>query len=209
MSTIIYLIRHSEKAKINYVSDIDNYDLEDEKLVLSVLGEEKAHELVKIEELQSISKIYTSNYSRSLSTAKYLAEKLNLKINVLSALNERKIGIEKKEDYPYDFEEKQFLNENYKLNGESQKEVRNRMKNVMNEIIQHNENNTIGVFSHATAIIYYLLNFCEISYRKRIFSIKFNNKIIFNERFSAPEIFRLEFNSNKELIDIKNIKLDK
>ena len=36
----------------------------------------------------------------------------------------------------------------------------------------------------------------------------FKDKVIFNKKINAPEVFKLEFDENNELIDIQNIEFD-
>lgn len=90
--TIIYLIRHSEQLKIEgkYLSG-DNEQIKNEKIILSIEGERKAKELSKREELKNIDVVYSSNYVRAIATAKYIANKNNLNINIDERLGERKL----------------------------------------------------------------------------------------------------------------------
>ena len=37
-------------------------------------------------------------------------------------------------------------------------------------------------------------------------SFTFNNKVIFNKKINAPEVFKLEFDQNNNIIDIINIE---
>lgn len=90
--TIIYLIRHSEQLKINgrYVSN-DDEQIKNEKIILSIEGEKKAKQISENEELKDIDVLYSSNYVRALSTAKYIADRNNIDINVDDRLGERKL----------------------------------------------------------------------------------------------------------------------
>ena len=91
--TIVYLIRHSEQLKVDGIKNIDeNSQISNEKIILSVEGEDKARELSKREELNNIDVIWSSNYVRAISTAKYIAYNNNLEINIDSNFNERKLG---------------------------------------------------------------------------------------------------------------------
>lgn len=87
--TCIYLIRHSEQLKIK--NNIEDSQIENEKIILSVEGERKAEELSNMPELQNINVLWSSNYVRALSTAKYIAEKNNIAINITCDLGERKL----------------------------------------------------------------------------------------------------------------------
>ena len=93
MEKDIFLIRHSEQLKIK---DTKKYDISDqinnEKIILSVNGEILAREISELQVMQNINMVWSSNYVRALETAKYIAEKNNIEINVDSRLNERKLG---------------------------------------------------------------------------------------------------------------------
>ena len=73
--TTIYLIRHSKPLKVNNNSNSDSLQIQNEKSSLSIEGENIAREKLYNEELQNIDIIYSSNYVRTIQTAKYLAEK--------------------------------------------------------------------------------------------------------------------------------------
>lgn len=90
--TYIYLIRHSEQLRMkNKVINDENTQITNEKIILSVNGEKKAEELSKLEELTNIDVLWSSNYVRAISTAKYIANKNNIEINIDKNLNERKL----------------------------------------------------------------------------------------------------------------------
>lgn len=90
--TIIYLIRHSEQLRINgsYESS-ESEQLKNEKIILSIEGEKKAERLSEREELKNIDALYSSNYTRAISTAKYIAAQNNIEINIDERLGERKL----------------------------------------------------------------------------------------------------------------------
>lgn len=85
--TIIYLLRHSEQYRDCY--NFGDTQLENEKIILSIDGEKKAEELSNNPELLNIKELWSSSYSRAIGTAKYIAKKNNLLINIDSRLNER------------------------------------------------------------------------------------------------------------------------
>ena len=204
--TTLYLIRHSVRMKRD---DIETYNttqpriIREEKIVLSSEGERRAELLSKKEELQNIDVLYTSNCVRTLQTAKYMMESQNLKANIDERLDERRVG-EIKVFYP-DWFERQYRDENYKTDGgESQKDVRKRMDEVINEILEKHKNKRIAVFTHAYAITFYLLKYCKlISIIDEKFKYEYNGKIIFEKSINAPEVFKLTFDGK----EIKNIEL--
>ena len=207
--TTLYLIRHSKPLKVNNTFNNDNLQIQNEKQSLSLEGEQIAQDKLNNMELDNIDILFSSSYVRAISTAKYLAEKNNLEINIVSNLGERKFGINSWDELPENFERKQFLDENYKIgDGESQKEVRDRMYSTILEILNKNRNKTIAIISHATAISYLLKKWCNINIVDDKLRYSFNNNVIFDGYFNYCEIFKLEFDDNNELVDIKNIKGD-
>ena len=100
--TIVYLVRHSETLKIDGIKNIEeDNQISNEKIILSVEGENKARELSQREELNNIDVIWSSNYVRAISTAKYIAYKklqmLHLQYSI--HLQSRNILVQNKEHY--------------------------------------------------------------------------------------------------------------
>ena len=207
--TTIYLIRHSKPLKVNNTFNNDSLQIQNEKSSLSIEGEQIAQEKLNKNEFDNIDILFSSNYVRAIQTAKYLSTKDDLEINVISDLGERKFGINSWNELPESFERKQFLDENYKIgNGESQKEVSNRMYSTIMKILRENKNKRIAIVSHATAISYLLKKWCDIQVVDDKLKYSFNNHILLNGYFNYCETFKLEFDDNYELISIQNINLD-
>ncbi len=136
LMTTIYLIRLSKPLKVNNTFNNDSLQIQNEKSSLSIEGEQIAPEKLNKNEFDNIDILFSSNYVRAIQTAKYLCTKDDLEINVISDLGERKFGINSWNELPESFERKQFLDENYKFgNGESQKEVSNRMYSTIMKIL--------------------------------------------------------------------------
>lgn len=207
--TTIYLIRHSKPMKVNNTLNNDNLQIQNEKQSLSIEGEQIAQNKLNNTELDNIDVLFSSNYVRTVQTAKYLAEKNNIEIKVISDLGERKFGIDSWEQLPENFERKQLLDENYKIgNGESQKEVRERMYSAVMKILNEYNNKRVAIISHATAISYLLKKWCDIQLVDDKLRYSFNNKILLDGYFNYCETFKLEFDDDYKLIDIKNIELN-
>ena len=207
--TTIYLIRHSKPMKVNNTFNKDNLQLQNEKSSLSIEGEQIAKDKLNKKEFDGIDIIFSSNYVRTIQTAKYLSEKNNVEINVISDLGERKFCIDSWDELPDNFERKQFLDENYKLNnGENQKEVRDRMYSVIMKILNKYPNKRIAIVSHGTAISYLLKKWCDVNIVDDKLRYSFKNEIILDGYFNYCETFKLVFDDENKLIDIKNIKLD-
>ena len=209
MDTIVYLIRHSEKLDTKYIDKYHSdefYQITREKRILSSEGERKAKILSENEEFDKLDIIYSSNYVRTIQTAKYFAERLNIKININKDFNERKYGnpLESKE-----IGIEQYYDENIKNNeGESRKEVTERMYNAFNKIVKENKGKNIAIFSHGAAITFLLMKWCDLlsiaNDKKKC--LKFKNNIITNKIFEAPEVFKIIINENDSIKSIRNLE---
>lgn len=211
MKTIIYISRHSEPMKVENTLSNDNLQLQNEKQILSPEGERRAKILSEIDELQDIDVVISSNYVRAMSTAKYIANKNNKDLIILDDFGERKFGINSWDELPTDFENLQLKDKNYKMtDGESRKEVTQRMLNALNTILEKYKGKKIAIISHGTAMSFLFMIWCEVKPSNKgewARKLIFNNKEFFDGKFFAPELFKLEFEDN-ELIDIKNIKVN-
>lgn len=209
--TIVYISRHSQpfrkflgEYKVNEIEQIRN-----EKNLLSVDGEKYAEQMSNLPELLKVEILYSSHYVRAMSTAKYIAEKNNIILNVDERLGERRFGVNNISELPSTFFEDQFRNWNYKLtNGESVNEVSKRMNEALSEILDVNRDKKIAIISHGTAISAMLKKWCNIKLNEetKLVEIYFNNKLVFDGNWKCPELFKLEFDDNNNLISIKNIK---
>ena len=164
--TTIYLVRHSEPFKIHSgIEDINESILfSNIKTPLSVNGEKLAEKVSKNNEFDNLDVIWSSNYVRAMSTAKYFAYKNDLKVNISDKLGERIHGINSWDDLPSDFEDHQFKDENYKIgNGESQKQVRDRLLNFINNLLDEYQDKRILIVGHSTAFSFLLGNWCEFN----------------------------------------------
>lgn len=208
MQTIVYLIRHSKKLD-NSLIDLslsdDDYQIAREKIILSSEGEERAKKLSELQELQDVEVIYSSDHVRAIQTAKYLAEKKQIKINIDSRFNERKGGIYKELKSL-----KEYYQENYKNpEGESPKEVRQRTYNAFEDAVKNNKSKKIAIFGHGASLTFLLTNWCKlenIADDKRK-TLSFNGEIIFDKIFNAPEVFKIIVDNDK-VVNVENIELD-
>jgi len=210
MITNIFLIRHSSSLKLDskLYKVKEKAQITNEKLPLSIDGEKKAEKLLKIPELNQIDMVYSSSYVRAISTAKYIAEKNSLLINVDERFNERMLGNTR--GVPKTFWITQLEDENAKTEGgENRLEVTNRMNEAINEILKNNNGKNIAIVSHATAITFFLMNFCkledvELENKKRHFT--FNNKTVINRGFNTPEVFKITY-KNDRVIEVSIIEI--
>ena len=211
IETTIYLIRHSVRFNSNKILQYNtnqNKTLKNEKIILSVEGERRAEILSDEKELQNIDIVYTSNCVRTLQTAKYLLKQQNLRVNIDERFDERRVG-KPNDDIVKDWWLKQYIDENYKTEGgESQKEVRSRFTDAFNDVLKANKGKRIAIFSHGYAITFFLMTWCKFKYNgiKDNLQFYYRNKKIFDKKLNAPEVFKLVFDENNSIKDIKNIE---
>lgn len=204
--TIIYLIRHSKTLDVNNELSTDTLQIQNEKKVLSKEGENLAKDKFNNSIFNDIEIIFTSNYVRTIETAKYISENNDIKINILDELGERRFGISSWSEKPKDFERRQFLDENYKIgDGENKKEVEQRMYDCILKILKENKNKTIAIVSHATAISYLLNKWCNIKIEDNMLSYKYNNKEILKGPINYCETLKLTFDIENNLKNIEKI----
>ena len=202
--TTIYLMRHSIVFKdINNDYNNESLQLQNEKMPLSVEGEELASNISKESELQNIDVVISSNYVRAMATAKYIsnANKVNLIVN--SSFGERKFGINSWDELPSDFGLRQNNDENYKVgDGESQKEVRERVYKALMEVVDKYKDKRIVIVSHGSAILWLLKQWCKVDLVDKY--VTFNDKVILEDNVFNCTTFKLEFD-DKRLVDIEKI----
>ena len=209
--TIIYLIRHSQKLNNKILDNTNNheyYQTRREKIILSIEGERRAKILSEINELKDIDIILSSNYVRTIQTAKYLAENRNILIQIDDNFNERKFGIKQNE---IDISIEQYLNEKIKNpEGESRKEVVNRIKKSFWNAVNENRGKKIAIFTHQAAMTFLLMEWCKLEYIKenKHICLSFKNKKIIDKVFHAPELFEIIIDKNNKIANIRNINLE-
>ena len=203
--TIIYLMRHSEALKeVDYISTKESFEDINKKYILSIEGEKKAYEYSKIKELRNINMVISSNYVRSIQTAKYIAAKNNLSIIVDNNFDERRFGVSDREKIPVDFFKKQFLNHEYKLkNGESFEEVKARAIKGLAHIVKNNKGKKALIVTHASTISFLLSKWCSVEYSGK-YIIRYNDKTIING-FKSPDLIEIKFNDKNKLESIRRV----
>lgn len=167
---------------------------------LSFSGEYNAKKISEYKELNQVSKVYASQFSSSLGTAKYLSEKLNLDIIIDSRFNDCKVGYlgSKNMKMVKGLQEHDF---NYKLNGgESLNDVGLRIDNAINSL----EDNSV-IFTHKRAILGYLIQKSSVGYNlDDSLILEYNNKQIYDDTDALYDIYELTYENN-ELMNIEKI----
>ena len=202
--TTIYLMRHSIALKnINNDYNNESLQLQNEKMPLSIEGEELASNISKESELQNIDVVISSNYVRAMSTAKYISKANNVNLIVNSAFGERKFGVNSWDELPSGFELRQNDDENYKIgDGESQKEVRERVYKALMKVIDEYKDKRIVIVSHGSAILWLLKQWCDVNLVDKY--VMFNGKIILEDNVFNCTTFKLEFD-DKNLVNIEKV----
>lgn len=204
MKQVIYLIRHSNPfVEIDNYSDYNNANWHDynRNMILSVLGEQKANELTKIDELINIKDIYSSDSFRAISTAKYLSELNDTKIKLDERINEREFGVDYLNQLPDDFTKKSFDDKNYKVfKGESLNEMDKRFNDFIDELLNSGVDKSIIVI-HGIMLLSFFQNHCDFDFDGKIVTVKFNGKMIVEEKPKSPGVYKITY-EDKKIIDI-------
>lgn len=206
MHTIIYLIKHADELKENGIKNVkDNTQLMNEKYILSVKGEEQSRKLSENPELNNIEILWSSSYARAKATAKYIAYRNNIEINIDSCLNERKLG--NLEDLSKWMKNKKvgvvqayLQDREWKAReGESCEEATKRVTIFLQKILKENVGKRIVLVSHGALISFLLTNWCKVNEEMKLV---FNDKII---EIKEPSITKLTFLDQK-LLNIESIE---
>ena len=192
----VYLV--SNNSLLEGLKYENNVDLEFVRIIrpLSSVGEENALKISENKIFEGIDKIYSSFHSSSLSTAKYLATKLNLKINMNSNFNDCRVGIlgSKNMKMVKGLQEHDF---SYKLmNGESLNDVGNRISSAINNLLVNDEN--IVIFTHKRAILGYLIKYAKIGYNlDDNLILEYNGNQVYDDTDTLYDIYELTIENNK------------
>lgn len=205
----IYLVKHSGPfVDIKNYEDYENVLWEDynRNMILSVEGEKRAEKLCEIEELNNVEKIFASDSVRAIASAKYLAEKNNIKINLDERINERIFGIERLSELPKNFNKLSFGDKSFKMeNGESFNDVDKRFIDFINDLLNQ-DNNCYILFIHGLILLSYLETICDFKFDGMNFDIKYNGKVILAGNPKSPSVYKITYNDNKEVIDVELVR---
>ena len=204
--TIVYLIRHAETVDEKGIRNTnENFQIINEKEILSVEGEEQAEKLSENVELKNLDIIWSSSYTRAKATATYIAHVNNLPFNLDNDLSERKLGNLKelgefmKDKITRDPSQEQLLDRTFRTSdGESAEQTRKRMNNFFDRILKEYEGKRIAVISHGGSIKFFLLNWCTVNENVKLV---YNNTIL---NIKSPCLLKLTFRKNK-LINLQQI----
>lgn len=205
---IIYLIKHSGPfVDIDNYSDYNNVLWEEynRNMILSIDGEKNAEKLSDAEELKNIDDIYASNSVRAIGTAKYIADKNNLKIKLDDRINERVFGIDYLRQLPADFNKISFDDKNFKLeNGESLNEVDKRFNSFITELLKGNKNKIVIVL-HGIILLSYLKTICDFKFDGKQFNILYNEKVILDGNPKNPDVYKITYDKNCCVLNVEHL----
>ena len=203
--TKIYLLRHSMADKnVDFRNLKESFENINKKYILSVEGEKKAQKYSEISELNNLNMVISSNYVRSIATAKYMAMKNKTKVIVDASFDERKFGVDDPEKIPADFFKKQFINHEYKLKyGESFDEVRARALKGLAIVLKKNIGKSALIVTHSSTITFLLSKWCEVDYNTK-YIVRYKGKTIING-FTTPDLIELTFNDKNKLEGIRRV----
>lgn len=205
----IYLVKHSGPfVDIKNYEDYENVLWEDynRNMILSVEGEKRAEKLCELEELSSIERIFASDSVRAIASAKYLAEKNNIKIELDKRINERIFGIERLSQLPKDFNKLSFDDKDYKMDkGESFNDVDKRFINFINDLLNQNNKNCI-LFIHGLILLSYLETICDFNFDGMNFDIKYNDKVILSGNPKSPSVYKISYDDSNNVVDVDIIR---
>lgn len=204
--TTIYLV--SNNCFMNDLLVYKDYlDLDEKRKIrpLTVNGEKVALTIAKKKILQNADVIYSSSFFSSINTAKYLAEKNNIDIIIDNRIDDRKIGL--LEDKNLNLRNIQEHDFNYKLeNGESLNEVKNRVRDLVKEIIKNYENGKVIMFTHNSCILALLSIWATkgFNYEERLI-LEYNDEVLFDGLKTDSDIVGIKFDGDV-IKELKNIK---
>ena len=207
MNTIVYLVKHADELKETGIKNTnDTTQLMNEKYILSVKGEEQSKKLSENPELNNIDVLWSSSYARAKATAKYIAYKNNIDINIDSNLNERKLGdlkdlSEWMKNKTIGVVQAYLQDKKWKAReGESCEEGTKRVTDFLQKILKENMGKRIVLVSHGALITFLLTNWCTLDEEMKLV---FNNKVI---EIKEPSITKMTFEKQK-LIGIDSIDI--
>ena len=205
--TIIYLIRHAETVDEKGIRNTcEDFQMINEKEILSIQGEEQSKKLSDNVELQNLDVIWSSNYTRAKATAKYIAYKNKLQYNLDKRLSERKLGnledLAKFMAYKEtrDPSREQLAFPEFKTrDGESAEQTRERMNKFFDKILKEYEGKRIAVISHGGSIKFLLLSYCKVN---KNLNLEYKKNELF---ISSPCLLKMTFRQN-ELLNLEQIQ---
>ncbi len=191
----IYLV--SNNLLLDYLNYALSDDLETIRLLrpLSIKGEEVAKLISERKEIKDILYIMASFQSGAIGTAKYLARKFELQIEMRKELNDCAVGMlgSKNIKMVKNLQDHDFT---YRLpNGESLQDVGDRINTFITNNL--NKDGNIVMFTHKRAILGFLLKYGKVGYNlEDDLILEYNDKIIYDGSETNYDLYELYFDTD-------------
>lgn len=110
-------------------------------------------------------------------------------------------------DLSDDFTKISFEDKTFKVNnGESLNDVDNRFKSFVNDLLGK-KNNKVAIVMHGIILLSYLKTICNhFEFNEKNFNIKYSDNIVLDGKPQNPSIYKIVFDNNKKIINVKYIK---
>ena len=115
------------------------------------------------------------------------------------------------DELPKDYYITQHKDENYKFrDGECQKEVAQRMREALFDVVKNNNGKRIVIVSHNAALTFLLKTLCDVSLdeSKKALSFSFNNELVYIGSLNYCETVKLEFDDQYNLCSLSHININ-
>ena len=184
--------------------DFINFDDKRKQRPLTAQGEKIALTIAKKKIMNELDAVYSSTFSSSIDTAKYIIEKNEQDLIIDKRFDDRKVG--KLTDDSLNLRNLQEHDFSYKLqSGESLNDVKNRMINAIKELIRLHGDSSIAVFTHNIPITALLSVWCTkgFNYEEKLI-LEYNDQVIIDGLRTDYNIIELDF-EEEMLKDIRKI----
>lgn len=172
MGTQLVLVRHAESAPNRSIPESD--------WPLSERGIRQSEELVGT---LDADKFFSSPFLRAIETIRPAAVHLNLGIEILQNVRERRLASVLIKDWETELERSWEDFDRSLPGGESSRECQNRVREALTEVVEQNKGKSLVVCSHGNAISLFLNSINQ--------SFGFEHW----KQMKNPHLFRLEYKS--------------
>lgn len=203
---VYFICNNSLENNLSF-SDRNNLELKKMTRPLSADGERIAKNIATSDEFLGTDMIYSSIYSSSLDSAKYLAERLDIKIFVDELLNDSKVGVLGRRTLR-EFKQMQNRDFDIKLNdGESLNDVSNRITSFMKKLENIGTFDKVLLFTHRRVLLGYLITIAEVGYNLNDdLVVSYKDSVVYDESDKDIDIVKITI-EDKEILNIEVIDI--
>ena len=89
-------------------------------------------------------------------------------------------------------------------------QVRDRVTEAFNEVVENNKGKKIVIVSHGTAISFLLMNWCKLLdvQQNYLRKLEFNGNVIINRPYNSPEVFKVTIDENNNIVNVENLEFE-